>query len=800
MKSLLKPLLVVVAFWWVVLLLFANYADMVHADGFGWYVARVLLAVLSGVLLVTAWKLMFPERFPPLHIGEKKERAFVRMGNLPSFPVFGNVPGNIKGTTIPETIVEWLRYCQKYSTANAKKIRKALQRVQSEIQVPADLRQWWNEYKSLHPAYALAMQEAWQVMVFSIDPVPASPYGTGHGGATLVEHSWNALRTLLALEKWPVYKGTFNSKGELVVGMMDKSRKEYAFDRNDPMVPLCVFAHDIGKAVCAVRYWQKWDPELNYSNHDTRGKEVLRTLPSWRALQWDDFQRALICIGYYHHPLELPLVKWVDDRTRALLHLVREVDILTGRKESQGEYRQFIANPEDDIKPVKASAPVSPQTADATRQEDDLMYDKPSRLEQGSTRSAQEPTEAIQEQLDGVPERRRNPRPSGRGGRQEPAAELQSDLRQSGPEDLPAEVPPVQAEAATAHSAEGSDETLNALLSAAPEHSSPSEGWGEGLASPSSAAAEEPQDLSDAELEAMRPSVVTNNQTETVAQDVGREVPFNQDFIDAVSIVLVKPNAINGPRSPNKVGFKYGSWLYLNQSLLADRVRDYLKSIPKSRIDVRLCEPPSNGELAPFVAMLLDMLSSKGALKQDWENNWFSARDALFYLENRLSKKNQQSAENNSDRYFICRAYAFGSTIFNIDDVPYEPKISGPCFKERAINDAGEIARLKSIADSWSEPKSKLDVKSEQKEDNEKRLQEKGVKRAPFALGLLFALSDEERAEAIAKDENGVNCYRADVILRRFDKPEVPYEEVEINGQVYWRFNTRPRGARRGVR
>lgn len=229
--------------------------------------------------------------------------------------------------------------------------------------MPADLRPWWSWYDKAHPAYAAALLQAWRVMQAA--DLPAAVQPGGHGGATLVEHAWNVLRTLLRLKEWPQYTGVRTSEGRLVFDLLDAQRRPYRFDREDPLPMLCAFAHDIGKVVCYRREGGRIAEVREH--HDTEGARLLRTLPAWRALPWDELQRALVCVGYYHKPLQMPLVQWIDDRARALTLLIQHVDVLTGQLEGLGRYAAYIAHPA----PASPAPPAGQVAADKTPPQDE---------------------------------------------------------------------------------------------------------------------------------------------------------------------------------------------------------------------------------------------------------------------------------------------------------------------------------------------------------------------------------------------------------------------------------------------
>jgi len=317
MDNLIRPFIFVFSFWWLVLFfLFADISDFQSVlDYITGGAAAFLIGGIFGVLFsYLARHRVVHEDF--VRRLAKKEAAplgsspdagaFTTIGNLPGFgdlPPMANVPPD----------AAW---------------------------VPQDLRNWWRWYESAHPSYAQALREAWAVIEAA--NLPAGP--TGHGGATLTEHSWNVLRTLLRLKEIPPYRGITNKDGRITFPLLDKTRTEYRLSSEDPLAMLCAFAHDIGKVVSFVK-----DNDgrivVVKDDHDTEGQRLVRRLPSWRVLDFDEYQRALICLGYYHKPSEVPRVAWIDDRARAILMLVHQVDEWTSELEGNSFYDKFIRNP-----------------------------------------------------------------------------------------------------------------------------------------------------------------------------------------------------------------------------------------------------------------------------------------------------------------------------------------------------------------------------------------------------------------------------------------------------------------------
>lgn len=190
---------------------------------------------------------------------------------------------------------------------------------------------WWTKYRNHHPAHAEAFRAILLVM-HSAPRLPASPVPGGHGGATLIDHSFNVVDTLLQMAPAWVYRGHKNKKGEISFPLLDTTRAEFKFGPNDPILPLTAFAHDIGKLSC---YQMAEDGSVLEvrKNHDVEGARILRAIPEVMALSWKDKVALLTACEFYHHLGSVPYSTWIDDRARALIELLIAADIATGQRE-----------------------------------------------------------------------------------------------------------------------------------------------------------------------------------------------------------------------------------------------------------------------------------------------------------------------------------------------------------------------------------------------------------------------------------------------------------------------------------
>jgi len=676
MDNLIRPFIFVFSFWWLVF--FFLFADISNFQSALAYITAGAAAFLIGGVFGILFSYLARHRVVHEDLIRrlaKKEAA--PLGSAPDAGVFttiGNLPGfgNMPPMAIVPPDSSW---------------------------VPKDLRRWWQWYEKTHPKYAQALMEAWVIIEAARLPAGSTP--GGHGGATLTEHSWNVLRTLLRLKEIPPYRGMMNKEGKIIFPLLDKTRTEYRLSSEDPLAMLCAFAHDIGKVVSFAKD-KDGSILVVKADHDTEGQRIVRRLPAWRVLDFDEYQRALICIGYYHKPSEVPRVAWIDDRARAVLMLIHQIDEWTSELEGKGYYDKFIRNP------LPRNTPVAEQgnKDDALCEPEGVsphVPEKTSIKESSEPISAPEPLERHEEVT-----------------KEEPLEHHEEVAREPEKEPEPAtEYPSLASQGPLDH-------------------------------------------ISDAKI------------------------------IDEVAGILLKNGALSGVISANGVGFKYGSWVYLNVTRLEGAMRRTLKELPDPLFDPMYCE--GQGKPSEFIMRMMLALSNMGALKQEHNERYYEPADSFFFIKKLGREGNVLEEKEDRPQYIIARAYAFGRSVFNLPDVRREPVIDRPVHEDKALTEEENIARIRALMQAWTEPKPEAEKKKEARRANAERtkneLAQNGIGLMPFDPSYSSAfLSTEDFQRAIVKLPDGEIAYRVSVLSGRFSPPEVPYETVEFGGELCWRFS-----------
>lgn len=200
---------------------------------------------------------------------------------------------------------------------------------------------WWRAVSTSSPAYANAIRAVVETML--AEPrLPASPYPGGHGGRTLLDHSFAVATEMLRQAPAWVYEGQRDKRGNIRVPLADGNEPHRFTAAEGPLLILAGLAHDIGKMAC-------YQPIPNQDRsakakgtlrvteikplHDIEGARLLRRLPEIMALPMADRTALLMAINYYHHPFGLPSSGWLHDRVRSLTELLAHTDIEVGKAE-----------------------------------------------------------------------------------------------------------------------------------------------------------------------------------------------------------------------------------------------------------------------------------------------------------------------------------------------------------------------------------------------------------------------------------------------------------------------------------
>lgn len=174
--------------------------------------------------------------------------------------------------------------------------------------------------------------------------IPASPVPGGHGGLSLLDHSINVL--LVGLETKYAHVDF-------------KNDSIYRLDDIDPIIPICLLGHDIGKITC-YKIDNKSEKIIETNEkHDEVGAELIRNFPEIWNLADNDRLAIILTIGFYHHRHEL--VNWADERTKSVMEFLIEMDNKAGQLEEKNNWKK----PEKEIKatstePVNAVPPSLP--------------------------------------------------------------------------------------------------------------------------------------------------------------------------------------------------------------------------------------------------------------------------------------------------------------------------------------------------------------------------------------------------------------------------------------------------------
>lgn len=310
-QSVVKSVLAVVVFWWLVLAAFG----FATADGdfaYQWLSAISMLVLAAlGVVLggLACWFYIWLDKRTKREMlsGEVVRGLRCTIGELPLIAL-----EPVQASDLPD--------------------------FKNTPDVPPDFfPKWFEKYDKTHPAHTELVRVLLRIFEHK-RTLPATHIPGGHGGRTLLEHSLLAAYFMDKLSRTWTYTGLRDKKGnKVILRLRDQA---YTFEPDDPMVVLIGLAHDLGKIEAYI--FDKDNPQeiigINHE-HDLTGARMLSRLDAAWAIPDHDRQAMIMSIAHYHHPMELPLSpdrRACDDRTIALMELLIKTDFVTSRVEAKG--------------------------------------------------------------------------------------------------------------------------------------------------------------------------------------------------------------------------------------------------------------------------------------------------------------------------------------------------------------------------------------------------------------------------------------------------------------------------------
>lgn len=160
--------------------------------------------------------------------------------------------------------------------------------------------------------------------------LPAAPEPGGHGGCTLIEHCLNVVETgFREAEHWRLSRKNHPNDGWRL--------GEDAY----PLMPLVLLAHDLGKIV-AFRTEKGDDTKVigRKPYHDRESARLVALMEESWELSEDEHNDLIMALSFEHHPQDLPL--HAPDRARLLMEFLIHSD----RVASENEGRRVKGLPE----------------------------------------------------------------------------------------------------------------------------------------------------------------------------------------------------------------------------------------------------------------------------------------------------------------------------------------------------------------------------------------------------------------------------------------------------------------------
>lgn len=340
-NPLIKSVLIVFFFWYIVLYLMSDAPVIDMPAALLQTIAWVTFSAGIGIFFTLARGIFHRGQRDQRLLGRKLRGASTTLGNP---PIPGLAPSRPSGKSLAD---HW----NEFGWTPRGEVPPEFW-----AQFP-----WWPAYRAKYPAYAAAFAGCAQVM-FGMPALPASPRPGGHGGVSLIRHSVSVLHTLMEMAPEWKFSGNKNKKGQLKSdgALYDLTKTHHAFHFRsiaeadfDPILPLAAFAHDIGKVRCyEPQNWKGedrsiirrkkrqvgWDGPVDVVRevkplHGLEGARLLRRMSEIHNLPMKERDALLVCVAYYHDIDDMPRARWIDDRTRSLVHLLYEADVATGVQE-----------------------------------------------------------------------------------------------------------------------------------------------------------------------------------------------------------------------------------------------------------------------------------------------------------------------------------------------------------------------------------------------------------------------------------------------------------------------------------
>lgn len=585
----------ITAFWISIIVLFSDVTGFIYLSfALVWALGIAVISTLFGVVCFFSYRYFFVEQ----KIAENIEQTSCRGGKI-SIGVLPQYPPPKQGGFNPVAFNEIMDF---------------------------------EGYARVYPAHAALMLAGARVMM-SVPGLPASPVPGGHGGATLLEHSFNVVKAMGRLAPTWKFYGHKNKDGSYWHQVKPVNGRDYhAFNMNDPLLPLTAFLHDIGKVVC---YELQKDGTVREKTrtaflfdgsvldrdkskrvkieHDTEGARLLRRMPELWDLPREDSRALLFAVSYYHKVGSVPASEWITDRARSLIELLIEADNLAGRMES-GEDG---AHPLDQDQPAAVTQP--PVHAAAPNVQAPSQEQAAPVPEEGEEEEQEkDPDELRLEAMLAVSNLMGAPKKKAQASAAKPPVREISP-----PPPSPAPAPVVRETASV-----------------------PAQAVAEGADSEFELSDHDPEMLSAAEFDV---------------------------FLD----ILLQENRINGKDARVKIGYKYGEWLYISDA--------HLRSALAKELSDPSFATTQEGVIHPWTRRLLKRLDAMGALKKDFDGMQFRYVSAMFTTESKITSK--EGTKINETKYVMLVRASILGTLERIPDCLYPPRITKCSWgNNRAIN------------------------------------------------------------------------------------------------------------------